>query len=389
MFIKLKIYLKKIYFFLLSFLIIALNYFFKKNILTEQKNLLNWIFLAQKVNNSYGISKGYSFIKSYKFLESWYKEYPETTGYLIPTLLDLSVKKNIYPYKNILLAADWLMSIQNADGSFKGGTIDSNDESSIFDTGQIIKGFYSLYKYNKNPEYLNSSLRACNWILRNEHMNQGYWNKFKTKGLKDSGLTFNIYAIDTIAEIGRDTSNSDYMNLAKRVGQFTLMKIKENTWVEGCELSQIKYPVTHTLAYTIEGLYNIGSILNNDMFVKKSLNILDVVNSKIEKNGYLPGYFDKDWNKLDFGSCLTGSAQIACMCVKAYKLTKDVVYLEFAKNLYKYLSLRLNNYFNNFGGAIGSMPSSWPINGRYFAYNTTNWTIKYMLDLTVAIDEYL
>ena len=139
-------------------MIVALNYFFKKNILTEQKNLLNWIFLAQKVNNSYGISKGYSFIKSYKFLKSWYKEYPETTGYLIPTLLDLYVKKNIYPYKNILLAADWLMSIQNVDGSFKGGTIDSNEESSIFDTGQIIKGFYSLYKYNKNPKYLNYGL---------------------------------------------------------------------------------------------------------------------------------------------------------------------------------------------------------------------------------------
>jgi hypothetical protein len=35
------------------------------------------------------------------------------------------------------------------------------------------------------------------------------------------------------------------------------------------------------------------------------------------------------------------------------------------------------------------LPGSWPINGKYFAYFTTNWTIKYMIDLTILIEEHL
>jgi len=388
MFSKLQIYSIKIYFFLLSYLIFFLNFIYRKNFITEQKNLANWILVAQKANNSFGISKGYSFIKLKKYSSYWHKEYPETTGYLLPTLLKLSLKK-IYPYENVLSTADWLLSIQKKDGSYKGGTIDSDEESSIFDTGQIIKGIYSLYAYNQSSKYLDSALRACDWILKNENFNQGHWNRFKTKALKDHNITFNIYAVDIIAEIGNTISNYNYINLAKRVGDYTLNKIRPNLWVEGCELAYIKYPVTHTLAYTIEGLYNIGRVLNNQTFINKSIKILDVVIQKIDKNGYLPGYFDENWNDLNFGSCLTGSAQIGCLCMKVYKSTGSIVYLIAAKKIYKYLSLRLNNYLKNFGGGIGSLPGSCPINGKYFAYFTTNWTIKYMIDLTILIEEHL
>lgn len=388
MFFKLKILLIKIYLFLLSFIIFFLNFILRINVLIQQKNLVNWILVAQKANNSFGISKGYFFIKLPKYSNGWHKEYPETTGYLLPTLLKLSLKK-IYPYENILSIADWLLDIQKVDGSYKGGTIDSDEESSIFDTGQIIKGIYSLYVHNKDSKYLVSALRACDWILKNENSNQGHWNKFKTKALKDHDITFNIYTADIIAEIGNAISNYNYVNLANRVGSYTLNKIRPNLWVEGCELAYIKYPVTHTLAYTIEGLYNVGSALNNDAFINKSIKILDVIIQKIDKNGYLPGYFDENWNELNFGSCLTGSAQIGCLCMKVYKSTGKIIYLVTAKKIYRYLSLRLNNYFKSFGGGIGSLPGSWPINGKYFAYFTTNWTIKYMIDLSILIEDHL
>jgi hypothetical protein len=192
---------------------------------------------------------------------------------------------------------------------------------------------------------------------------------------------------DIIAKIGNEISNCDYVNLAKRVGNYTLNKIRPNFWVEGCELPYIKYPVTHTLAYTIEGLYNVGCELNNVDFITKSTKVLDVIIKKIGNNGYLSGYFDDNWKELNFGSCLTGNAQIGCLCMKVYKVNGNIFYLIAAKKIYNYLSLRINNYFKNFGGGIGSLPGSWPINGRYFAYANPNWTIKYMLDLSILIEE--
>src|SRR3990167_4797404 len=58
------------------------------------------------------------------------KAYPEVTGYMIPTLLD---------WGEIDLAnrlADWLVSIQNPDGSFNG----TDGKAHVFDTGTCYEG---------------------------------------------------------------------------------------------------------------------------------------------------------------------------------------------------------------------------------------------------------
>jgi hypothetical protein len=60
--------------------------------------------------------------------------YPEVTGYLIPTLLKYGEDKLARQY------ADWLLSIQNADGSFN----DINGLARTFDTAAIMEGLYAI-----------------------------------------------------------------------------------------------------------------------------------------------------------------------------------------------------------------------------------------------------
>ena len=40
-----------------------------------------------------------------------------------------------------------------------------------------------------------------------------------------------------------------------------------------------------------------------------------------------------------------------------------------------------NNYLENFGGGIGAMWGSWPINGNYQPYEAINWANKFFIDL--------
>ena len=75
-------------------------------------------------------------------------EYPETTGYLIPTLLNYGEKKLAKQY------ADWLRKIQNEDGSFN----DMNGHPTVFDTGAVMEGLRAI-GYDANAKRAETWLR--------------------------------------------------------------------------------------------------------------------------------------------------------------------------------------------------------------------------------------
>ena len=61
---------------------------------------------------------------SYHLVDGWGRSYPETTGYIIPTLF--SAGEHLHwdePRQRALRAADWLLSIQRADGGWDGHQI--------------------------------------------------------------------------------------------------------------------------------------------------------------------------------------------------------------------------------------------------------------------------
>ena len=78
--------------------------------------------------------------RDYSLINGWNASYPETTGYIVPTMIacaqsfnDESLKERA---RNML---DWLVSIQLPDGGFQGGLIDSQPVVPVtFNTGQIM-----------------------------------------------------------------------------------------------------------------------------------------------------------------------------------------------------------------------------------------------------------
>ena len=78
-----------------------------------------WIARASEATPDAGVSAGYG------FEEGWFASYPETTGYIIPTLLTYAEYSGEEDYTRQALAmADWLLTVQLAGAGFPGHFVD-------------------------------------------------------------------------------------------------------------------------------------------------------------------------------------------------------------------------------------------------------------------------
>ena len=123
-------------------------------------------FLVDSIDKNYGGSRAY-FSRLYNPFNGWSSMYPETC-HIIPTLLGYGKRFNSDLEKSkAIILADWLLSIQNSDGSFPGLLYTKNNHSkSIFNSAQIIIGLVSIYKYTSSKDYLNALSNVPNGSLK-------------------------------------------------------------------------------------------------------------------------------------------------------------------------------------------------------------------------------
>src|SRR5688500_15946034 len=83
--------------------------------------------------------------RHFSLLTGWSTSYPETTGYIIPSVLAYAQLRQNQALRNrAKTMLDWLVSLQRPDGSFQGGLIDSKPVVPVvFNTGQILLGLAS------------------------------------------------------------------------------------------------------------------------------------------------------------------------------------------------------------------------------------------------------
>jgi len=123
----------------------------KRNLATARA--VNWLLVAQGATPDDGMG-------SFHLVNGWSSSYPETTGYIIPTLLQYAAGRNDQNIRNAAIqAADWLISIQRPPGGWQGGRVNENRPPIVFNTAQIIRGLISVYTLTKDQKYLDGSQR--------------------------------------------------------------------------------------------------------------------------------------------------------------------------------------------------------------------------------------
>jgi hypothetical protein len=107
-----------------------------------------WICRAQDAFPDGGVARSYSLAYNPYFgLKGWVYSYPETTGYIIPTMFDYAhLTGSDEIFDRAIHMADWECDVQMESGAVQGGTIDQTPTPAIFNTGQVIFGWLSAFR---------------------------------------------------------------------------------------------------------------------------------------------------------------------------------------------------------------------------------------------------
>ena len=330
---------------------------------------IDWLLMASEITNHTGFSKAYS-------LEcGWDKPYPETTGYIIPTLLNFINYSN-YRKKEIteaiISSGEWLLSIQDKDGSFYG--LD-NKKPIVFDTGQILFGLCAMYKYTKLKKYLRALEKAANWLSKIQEK-KGCWEKYTFNNLRHSYCSRVSWAL---LEAYQVTDNLLYKEKAQKQLEWVIHQQQENSWFKYSYFLETDISVLHTIAYTIRGLFESGLMLNNQRYINSAQKTTDILLS-LNKENILYGFYDKNWLPVVTSRCLTGLSQIAIIWLRVYEKTKDYKYLEEVTKIINFLKLTQDILTKN-KNLKGAIAGSYPIYGKYDPWIYPNWAVKFFIDL--------
>ncbi|MFO7618151.1 MAG: hypothetical protein R6W91_00575 [Thermoplasmata archaeon] len=342
------------------------------------KATLQWLCRAQDAAGCGGVSGGYVPGKG------WKPPYPETTGYIIPTFLNYSTFSGDDSYKTRAMAmGNWEIEIQLPSGGVRGG-IGLKAEPMIFDTGQVILGWISLYRETNDRKYLEATTRAANWLVKIQD-SDGKWSKHEFLGHPHAYNTRVAWALAQAHEL---TGDMKYQEAAGNNMQWVLSLAEENGWLKHMAFSPNEKPFTHTIAYTLRGLLETSRYLQGDVAARAILAVEKASSKIIETHRldrtdgnatFLPGQLNPNWKSWSRYACVTGNAQFAILFLKLHEMLHHDKFLKSAMNLLDAVG-RTQDLGSDDPGIRGAIPGSHPFNGRYQRKTYPNWAAKFFAD---------
>lgn len=333
---------------------------------------LNWLKRSFDVTKDGG-SSAY-FTQVWKPF-GWQLSYPETTGYIIETLLDYD---KYYPEMDLkayaLNAADWICSLKLPNGSLPGGFANSKNPS-VFNTGQMMVGLIRAFELTGERKYYNTFQDAARWLVKSLEVD-GSWNigAYK-KGYIPSYYTRVIWPVLWANKYLQDQEIEEKMRLALFYYKNRLTsKMSILNW----SFNHKQKAFTHTIAYTIRGFYESSVLLQDNEINSLAIQLAEKVLSLRELKGKLAGWYDENWQGDYWFTCLTGNCQMSIIFSRIYQQTSDLRFLNTALKVFDDI-LEYQDMSKNINKR-GALPGSAPIYGRYLAFRYPNWATKFFLD---------
>lgn len=335
-----------------------------------------WLLRADDASPDPGVSGGYD------FEEGWLASYPETTGYIIPTLLDYADYSGDGQYqKRALGMADWLLTIQHPNGGFPGHFVDREHPPVVFNTGQVIFGLLAAYQRASYPDYLSAAKRAAAWLISVQD-EDGAWHRYE---YRDTVHVYNTRTAWALAELGLLTQDSESIASARRNLAWALAQQESNGWLRHCAFDPDEDPFLHTIAYSTQGLLEAGLRLGLKDCVAAAERTCRAVLAHVDDRGFIPATFDPEWRPTAWYSCLTGNAQMAVQWYRLFTLTRDRVWLDAARRTVHFLK-SLHDCSSTHPVVRGGLKGSHPIWGRYLFGTYPNWAVKFFMDALLVED---
>lgn len=342
---------------------------------------VDWILRGQASRPDGGVALGYFPCDDGGAGSGWRVSYPETTGYIMTSLLAYAKRSGDTTVAEAALRmAHWEVDVQMPSGAVQGGPVCSPERqtAAAFNTGMVLDGWCSAAAYSSDQRIFNAARRAADWLVADLD-DEGY---YKTNGAfvsRGEVKTYTCLCAWAIYRFGELSGEDRYKLAAIRSIEAALRQQQANGWFAHNCLTRSDAPLTHTIGYTLQGVLEVGLLAGRTDFIDAVRRTLDALLPNVSPSGYLPGRFYADWQPAGFSSCLTGSAQIAIVCYRLGAHLDNARYADAADRLVDYLkALQLTR--SDDPGCVGAMAGSFPVLGAYMRSGYPNWATKYFLD---------
>ena len=183
---------------------------------THIREAVAWLIRAQDAGENRGVSYGTRFGGG--FLES----YPETTGYIIPTFIELADYYDDPMYlERAMQMGDWEIEVQMDCGAVMGGIYNKNPTPAVFNTGQVLLGWAALYRKTGEQRFLDSAQRAADWLVSMQN-EDGHWSRGNSVFANSTSVLYNVKAAWGLLEAGLAGHWEDAIQGAIRNAEFCL-----------------------------------------------------------------------------------------------------------------------------------------------------------------------
>ena len=339
--------------------------------------VLKWLQKSIDCNNGNGSS---AFFSRYRHpLRGWSPAYPETTGYLIPTLFDYSEYLKEDKWRDYALkCADWLLCVQRPSGGFPSNYED-NPNLSVFNTAQILLGLLRTYEETGLPVYADACTRAYNWLLLG--LENGIWSDHNY--ISDYVPAYYTRVTWPMLLVCQKL-NLPGEDRLKEVNAFFIEKINPNFSIKDWGFFAEEPAFTHTIAYTIRGYLEFAGLSDDTKLLETAKICMSNLLSAKSENGKTAGTYDENWQG-DFSfTCVTGLFQLAIICFRLYETTGEVKWKKEGINFMKEGSKAIPNIdpLTDKYAISGSLP----LTGKYMRLKYPNWAGKFYLDAVLILE---
>jgi hypothetical protein len=333
------------------------------------RSIASWLKLAHTNGMDGGISNGYY------LLRGWLAPHVETNGYTIPTLLQAATILGEKEYATVAIhMAEWELRQQLPNGAFPS----IKGKNLAFDTAQILQGLLSAYRHTSNHDFLEAAVKAGDWLVSNQEAD-GSWVRVSFWERPHAYHTRVAWSLLQLFEL---VNKPIYQDAAIRNIEWVCRQQHPDAWLPFCEFREGSAALTHTIGYALEGLIECSRLLPRpmcDVVLQKAIAIANRLLSIWNNSRFMSAELSAGWEIASRYSCLTGNAQIALSWLKLFTLTGDKSFYEAAVNLN---ALTCATVYINRGPEHlrGAVKSSQPIYAPYLPLNYPIWAAKFLLD---------
>jgi uncharacterized protein YyaL (SSP411 family) len=345
---------------------------------------IDWICRAQDVVGGRGIARGYGLVWDEYFRgRGWQPAYPETTGYIIPTLFsaaaflsrpDLAARADA--------AARWETEIQLPSGGVRGGVMgQAPPHAVVFNTGQVILGWLAAYERTGADAYADAVRRAASWLV-SVLDGDGHWRRDNSTFAHSEATLYNARTAWALAEAGSRLEIPAYREAGARALRAVAQLQRPNGWIPLCCLTDPDAPLLHTMAYAVRGLLEGGRLLEDGRLIAGAARAAERIAAMVGPDGAMPGRLDPEWRPAADWNCLTGQAQMANIWLRLHAITGDAKWLTPVPVVLRFLKSTQNRDTSD-PGLRGGIKGSFPLSGEYGRYQTLSWAAKFFVDALI------